>query len=120
VGTRRIVKGQVHGSTRLGVRYHPLPVRLTDDDRVCRLADKWPEGEAEPLHRLVRQALDDLPPREKQAMTLRIIEGRSPRETAEIMRITPDTVRSHVHHALQRVRARMDDPADPLSALSPQ
>lgn len=104
--------------TRLDRDLRRYTGRLTDEDRICRPPEPWVEGEVEHLRRLVRQALDDLPPREKQALTLRVIERRPPRRVAEIMRITPDTVRSHVYHALRRLRARMDDPTDPLSALT--
>lgn len=91
--------------------------QLTDADLTCYLPDAWAEGEPGRIHRLVRRAFDDLPPREKQALTLRIIERKRPRAVAADMGITPGTVRSHIHHALRRLRARMDDPADPLSAL---
>lgn len=104
--------------TRLALDLRRYTGRLTGEDRTCRPPEPWVEGEVERLRRLVRHALDDLPPREKQALTLRVIDRLPPRKVAEIMRITPDTVRSHVHHALRRLRARMDDPTDPLSALT--
>lgn len=70
------------------------------------------------LRRVVREAIDDLPDRERQALTLRLIDERSPAEVARLMRVKPATVRSHIRHALNRLRKRTEDPRDPLHALS--
>ncbi len=69
------------------------------------------------LHHVIREAIDDLPSRERQALTLRLIDERSPSEVARLMRIRPATVRSHIRHALGRLRKRIEDPQDPLHVL---
>lgn len=69
------------------------------------------------LHHVIREAIDDLPSRERQALTLRLIDERSPSEVARLMRIRPATVRSHIRHALRRLRKRIEDPQDPLHVL---
>lgn len=91
---------------------------LTGEDQVYHMPDPWEDDETEDFRRLVRKALDDLPPRQKQAVTLRIIEQKRPREAAGIMGITRGTVRSHLHHALRRLRERIEDPSDPLFSLN--
>ena len=73
--------------------------------------------EGEFLHRIIREAIDDLPARERQALTLRLIDGKSPAEVARLMRVRPATVRSHIRHALKRLRKRIEDPRDPLHVL---
>ena len=69
------------------------------------------------LHHAIREAIDDLPARERQALTLRLIDERSPAEVARLMRVRPATVRSHIRHALNRLRRRIEDPQDPLHVL---
>ncbi|MCY3547843.1 MAG: sigma-70 family RNA polymerase sigma factor [Gemmatimonadetes bacterium] len=69
------------------------------------------------LHHALREAIDDLPARERQALTLRLIDERRPAEVARQMRIRPATVRSHIRHALNRLRKRIEDPQDPLHVL---
>lgn len=79
--------------------------------------DPLDRAEDEALHRIVREAIDDLPDRERQALTLRLIDERSPAEAARLMRVRPATVRSHIRHALNRLRKRIEDPQDPLHVL---
>lgn len=67
------------------------------------------------IHEKLHRALAYLSDREHQAVTLRILEGRSPEETAEIMGITPATVRSNIRFAVKRLRAMMEDPGEDLS-----
>ena len=85
---------------------------------VSRTPDPLGDSQRNRLHRTIREAIDELPKRERQALTLRLIEEKSPREVVRIMGVTRATVRSHLRHALLRLRRRMDDPADELSALA--
>ncbi len=80
--------------------------------------DPLEERERAALQRTILDAIDDLPEREGQALTLRLIDEKSPREVARIMRVTPATVRSHIRHAFERLRTRIADPGDELSALT--
>ena len=73
--------------------------------------------EHEILQHAIREAVDELPARERQALTLRLIDERSPAEVARLMRVRPATVRSHIRHALGRLRRRIENPDDPLHAL---
>lgn len=83
----------------------------------ARIPDPLARAENEFLQHAIREAIDELPGRERQAVTLRLIDERSPAEVARLMRVQPATVRSHIRHALGRLRRRIEDPDDPLHAL---
>ena len=82
-----------------------------------RIPDPMERTEHELLQHAIREAIDELPGREREAVTLRLIDQRSPAEVARLMRVRPATVRSHIRHALGRLRRRIADPDDPLHAL---
>lgn len=77
--------------------------------------DPLAETERRELQRAIYRALPELSDGEFDAVTLRILEGRSPTETADIMGVTPATVRSHIRHAIKRLRTLMEDPDNDLS-----
>ncbi|RYC05457.1 RNA polymerase sigma factor [Nocardioides zhouii] len=58
---------------------------------------------------VVREAIDDLleglPPRQRVAVVLRVVEGCSEAETAALMRCAPGTVKSNLARGLERLRA---------------
>jgi RNA polymerase sigma-70 factor (ECF subfamily) len=60
--------------------------------------------EADEARSRLHRAMARLTPRELEAVTLRVVEGRSAREVADIMRIQVSTVRSILRHAIQRMR----------------
>jgi RNA polymerase sigma-70 factor (ECF subfamily) len=61
------------------------------------------------------RALNDLPEKERMAVILRDIEGRSTSEVAEILRSSESTVRSQV----SRARVRMKDAIDQMTGGQP-
>ncbi len=63
----------------------------------------------------IYRALPKLSESEREAVTLRILEGRPSAEVADIMDVAPATVRSHLRHAIKRLRTMMEDPDDDLS-----
>lgn len=67
------------------------------------------------LHRALHRALPELSDGEREALMLRVLEGRTASEVAQMMGIAPATVRSHVRHALNRLRKMMEDPGHELS-----
>ena len=83
---------------------------LATETRYYRIRNPGESSDAERIRRLVQQAIYSLPPRERQAITLRIIEERRPSEVARIMGIAPATVRSHIRHALRRLRDYLEHP----------
>lgn len=67
--------------------------RLLQDERFERLA----------------AALDELPPQMRQCVRLRVDQGRKIEEIATLLNISPNTVKSHLHHAKPRLRALLED-----------
>lgn len=77
--------------------------------------DPLAETERRELHRAIHRALPVLSEGQREALLLRVMEGRSTAEVAEFMGVTPATVRSHVRHALNRLRHLTEDPDNELS-----
>ena len=55
----------------------------------------------------LRAALVLLAPRQRAVLVLRYYEGRTERETAELLGIAPGTVKSHAREALTRLRSHL-------------
>lgn len=55
--------------------------------------------------RAVREAIDGLPPRQRAAMLLRVVEGLGYAEIAEAMECSQDAARASLHEARGRLRA---------------
>lgn len=77
--------------------------------------DPLAETERRELQHAIYRALPQLSENEREALILRIFEGRAPSEIAETMGIATATVRSHVRHAINRLRRMMEDPNNDLS-----
>ncbi|NOT02014.1 MAG: RNA polymerase sigma factor [Phycisphaerales bacterium] len=56
---------------------------------------------------VLRRAIDELPPKQRAAVTLRHLEGMEYERIAEIMEIAPATVRVHVRDAREALRVRL-------------
>jgi RNA polymerase sigma-70 factor, ECF subfamily len=54
------------------------------------------------------EAIADLPERQRDAITYRLVEGHSTRETAELMGCAEGTVKALLHHAVQNIRTTMN------------
>ena len=77
--------------------------------------DALTELERREFHQELHRAMAHLSEREHEAVSLRILEGRTPGEVAGIMGIDKATVRSHIRHAVERLRKIMEDPGYELS-----
>lgn len=74
-------------------------------------------GTPAPLHRVIRDeerrmlrdAVEDLPPRMRRSVLLRVDQGLKYREIATIMSVSVDTVKTQLHQARQRLRDRLCD-----------
>lgn len=69
-------------------------------------AGSTPEGEAarSQIRNLLERAIDDLPPAFRTILIMRDVEETSVEETASILGIKPETVRTRLHRARSRLR----------------
>ncbi len=68
-------------------------------------ADK--ELEASELAERLHQFIDELPPRQREALRLSRFDGLSHQEIADVMGCAPRTVNNHLVRALEQLRARL-------------
>jgi len=57
---------------------------------------------------ILRRALDELPEQMRQCVSLRLRDDLKYKEIAEVMRISIETVKSHIHQAKQRLRSKLE------------
>lgn len=90
---------------RLGMPERPVPAE--DYERIEELID------FEQVGRAIGHAFSLLSEEQREALTLRVIEGRSYRELAEALRCTEETARARVSRGLRRLARSLDtDPLD--------
>ncbi|TKB22947.1 MAG: sigma-70 family RNA polymerase sigma factor, partial [Mesorhizobium sp.] len=63
---------------------------------------------------LVEQATDRLPPAYRVVLIARAIEGLSNDETAELLGVRPETVRTRLHRARRLLRQELDEQIGPV------
>ncbi len=81
------------------------------DEQTAGPARANPATDAErlELRRSIYTAVMELPPRERDVVVLRLVEGRSTRETASELGCAEGTVKAALHHALRKLQGRMGD-----------
>jgi RNA polymerase sigma-70 factor (ECF subfamily) len=81
---------------------------LLDEDDLAAFPDA-PDAEvdAEMLRDLLESWIDELPDRQREALTLRRIEGLSHEAIADVMGITKNTVNTHLVRAMEHLRSRL-------------
>jgi RNA polymerase sigma-70 factor (sigma-E family) len=100
---RRAVVNELRGRAR-----RALVRRRHDDRRVVEPAG--PRLEHDAVERdLVLDALQRLSLRQRAAVVLRFYEDRSEQETADLLGISPGTVKTHVHRALEQLRTLLEE-----------
>jgi len=72
----------------------PAPDKALDTDMLRSRLETW---------------IDDLPERQREALTLRRQSNLSHEEIAEVMDISPNTVNNHIVRAMQHLRSRLRD-----------
>jgi len=85
----------------------PFPLNAGSDDPERTMAQRQ-------ILALVEQATDALPDVYRTVFVARVIEGLSLEETADLLRIKPQTVKTRLHRARALVRRRLDEQIGPL------
>ena len=84
-----------------------FPVSATSDDPEKTMAQRE-------MHHIVEQAVDELPEAFRLVFITRVIEGMSVEETAEILDIKPETVKTRLHRARAMLRANVEKKIGPV------
>lgn len=85
----------------------PFPQTATTDDPEKTMAQRQ-------ILQLVEQATDNLPENFRVVFITRVIEGMSVEETAEILGIQPETVKTRLHRARKLIREQLDKQIGPV------
>jgi RNA polymerase sigma-70 factor (ECF subfamily) len=92
--------------SRLEAQIIPFP-QTANDDPEKTMAQRQ-------ILQLVEQATDKLPENFRLVFIARVIEGMSVEETAEILGIPPETVKTRLHRARRLVREQLDRQIGPV------
>lgn len=97
---------RVHGKQRRRRR-----VETVTEQAAAELADGDPAPDqrllADELAAKVREAIDRLPPGQREVVHLRQLEGLAYAEIAEVLKIPVGTVRSRLHHGMSTLADRL-------------
>lgn len=114
----RIVLNEALGRRRRA--YASGHISLDDHEHATSLplADKQPDPERmaaqREIHGLLEKAIDDLPQNFRIVLVMRTLEGMSVEETASLLGIRPQTVKTRLHRARALLRARLEKEMGPL------
>lgn len=89
----------VEAAQQEGIRILMLPIASPDPERSASLAE---------ARRLIEHAVDDLPEAFRLVFILREVEERSIEETAALLAIRPETVKTRLHRARRLLRRALD------------
>lgn len=120
----RIVLNEALGRLRKSSRIVSIEDHRHDSamDARVKLADSFMSQKQNPeylaansqLRGLLEQAIDELPQPFRTVFILRAVEGLSVAETAELLSIPPDTVKTRFHRARKRLRKSVGATLDEL------
>lgn len=85
----------------------PFPLAATGEDPERSMAQRQ-------ILKLVEQATDSLPDVYRTVFVARVIEGLSIEETADVLAIKPQTVKTRLHRARELVRKQLDKSIGPI------
>lgn len=88
-------------------RIIPFPLSVSGDDPERTMAQRQ-------ILRLVEQATDALPDVYRTVFVARVIEGLSMEETADLLGVKPQTVKTRLHRARALVRKQLDEQIGPI------
>jgi RNA polymerase sigma-70 factor (ECF subfamily) len=91
-----------------------MPSKQGDGDRVRMEIADWsalPEGKAlqSEMRELLEKAIRELPEAYRSVILLRDIEELSTQETAQILEVSTDVVKTRLHRARLAIRQKLDD-----------
>jgi RNA polymerase sigma-70 factor (ECF subfamily) len=95
------------GEAGTGAEIIPFPLAAQNDDPERTMAQRQ-------ILQLVEQAADHLPEPYRLVLMTRVIEGMSVEETAELLGIKPETVKTRLHRARQLLRDQLDRKIGPF------
>ncbi len=100
----RIVLNLSADLRRAGSRGRQVPMEEVPEGDLARAAP--PDGAELVLEATLRRAIRRLPPRQREALVLRVFQEMKFREIAEVMGCTVGTAKANFFHALKRLRQR--------------
>lgn len=98
-------RGAVDSRARRRLGMPEREVSAEDYERIEELID------FEQVGRAIGRALSLLSEEQREALTLRVIEGRTYREVAEALRCTEDMARARVSRGLRRLASQLEAPS---------
>ena len=93
--------------TRTEAKIIQFPLTAPTDDPERTMAQRQ-------ILQLVEETTDDLPEAYRLVFVTRVIEGMSVEETADLLGIKPETVKTRLHRARQLVREQLDKKIGPV------
>jgi RNA polymerase sigma-70 factor (sigma-E family) len=100
---RRAIVNEVRGHARRAATRRQHDARRRAAPELRSLADDADERD------LVHHALLRLSVRQRAVVVLRIYEDRSELETAALMGVSPGTVKTHLHRAMDQLRSLLEE-----------
>jgi RNA polymerase sigma-70 factor (ECF subfamily) len=82
-----------------------LAISLTDDEQPQPLVYLLTEEK----RRLLREAIQELPPQMRRCVLMRVEGGMKYRDIADVLGISVDTVKAHLFQAKQKLKAKLSD-----------
>lgn len=104
---RKAQRGDRHSSYDAEAQIIPFPLNADHDDPERTMAQRQ-------IMQLVEQATDRLPDEFRTVFVARVIEGLSTEETANLLEILPETVKTRLHRARLLVRKQLDEQIGPI------
>jgi RNA polymerase sigma-70 factor (ECF subfamily) len=104
---RRRAASVISGEPASDAHVIPFPLGASGDDPERTMAQRQ-------ILRLVEQATDTLPDVYRTVFVARVIEGLSMEETADLLRLKPQTVKTRLHRARALVRKQLDEQIGPI------
>ena len=104
---RRRSASVISGGPASDAHVIPFPLGASGDDPERTMAQRQ-------ILQLVEQATDALPDVYRTVFVARVIEGLSMEETADLLGIKPQTVKTRLHRARALVRKQLDEQIGPI------